>query len=92
MYEKYSFYTPYWDAFTKYGHKYCRGFETLCVFCFLCFLLLVCICQDNLSIKSRNVLLLNIGKMHLINFVAINLLERFSWAFFAKKSERVHKS
>ena len=70
------FCSPCWDASTKYGHKYFFEFAALC---FLYFLFLLSIRQDILSIKSRNVLLLNIGRGCLVNFVTINLLGGFSW-------------
>ena len=68
--------TPCWDASTKYGHNIFVGLQ---FFAFLSFLFLLSIREDILSIKSRNTLLLNIGRVSLINFVTINLLERFSW-------------
>ena len=74
----FSFCTLCWDASTKYSHKYLCGFAALC---FLSFLFLLSIREDILSIKSRNTLLLNIGRVSLINFVAINLLGGFSWLF-----------
>ena len=60
-------------------------FVGLQLFVFLCFLFLLSISQDNLSINSRNALLLNIGKVSLINFVTINLLGGFSWFFLGIK-------
>ena len=69
--KNFSFCTPFWDAFTKYGHKYFVGLQ---FFAFLCFLFLLSNRQGILSIKLRNALLLNIGRVCLINFVTINLL------------------
>ena len=43
--------------------------------------------QDNLSIKSRNTSLLNIGRVSLISFVTINLLEEFSWFLLDRKEK-----
>ena len=77
-----SFCTLCWDASTKYSHKYLCGFAALC---FLSFLFLLSIREDILSIKSRNTLLLNIGRVSLINFVTINLLGGFSWLFLSIK-------
>ena len=51
----------------------------LCLFCF--YYLFVKI----LSIKPKNALLLNIGRVSLINFVTINLLGGFSWFFLGIK-------
>ena len=62
-------------------------FVGLQLFVFLCFLFLLSICQDNLSIKSRNALLLNLGRVSLINFVKINLLGGFSWFFLGIKAK-----
>ena len=83
--KKLPFCTPCWNAFTKYGHKYFCGFAALCFFVFFFFLFLLSIRQDNLSIKSRNASLLNIGRLSLINFVTINLLGAFSWFFLGIK-------
>ena len=66
--KNFSFCTPCWNAFTKYSYKYFCEFATLCFF-------VLSIRQEILSI--RNALLLNIGKVCLINFVTINLLERY---------------
>ena len=55
------------------------------LFAFLWFLFLLSIRQDNLSIKSRNALLSNIGRVSLINFVTINLLGGFSCFFLGTK-------
>ena len=60
------------------------GFQ---LFAFLCFLFLLSIRQDNLSIKSRNALLLNTGRVSLINFFKINLLGGFSWFFLGRKGK-----
>ena len=60
-------------------------FVGLQLFVFLCFLFLLSLRQDNLSIKSRNALLLNIGRACLINFVTTNLLGGFSWFFLGIK-------
>ena len=54
-------------------------FVCLQLFVFISFLFLLSIHQDILSIKSRNALSLNIGKVSLTNFVTINLLGGFSW-------------
>ena len=58
------------------------GFQ---LFDFLSFLFLLSIRQDILSIKSGNALLLNIGRVSLLNFVKINLLGGFSWLFLGVK-------
>ena len=63
-------------------HKYFSWFVTLC---FLCFLFLLHIFRDYLWIKSRNALLLNIRRVHLVNFVTINLLGELSCFFLVKK-------
>ena len=81
--KNFSFCTPCWDAFTKYGHQYFCRFAALCCFFFVCFLFLLSNRQDMLSIKSRNALLLNIGRACLINFVTINLLGGCSWFFLS---------
>ena len=60
-------------------------FRGLQLFVFFCFLFLLSIRQDNVSIKSRNALLLNTGRVSLINFVTINLLGGFSWFFLGIK-------
>ena len=60
-------------------------FVGLKLFVFLCFLFLLSNRQDILSIKSRNALLLNIGRVCLTNFVTINLLGGCSWFFLSIK-------
>ena len=72
----FSFCTLCWDASTKYGNKCLCGFAALCFFSYLFSLT---IRQDILSLKSRIALLLNIGRVSLINFVTINLFGGFSW-------------
>ena len=52
-------------------------FVGLQFFVFLYFLFLLSLRQDILSIKLRNALLLNIGRVCLINSVMINLLGGF---------------
>ena len=52
---------------------------------FWSFLFLLYIRQDILSIKSRNGLLLNIGRVSLLNFVKTNLLGGLSWLFLGIK-------
>ena len=49
------------------------------------FLFLLSICQDIVSIKPKNALLLNIERVSLINFVTINFLGGFSWFFLGIK-------
>ena len=71
-----------WGAFTQYGHKYFCGLAALCFFLFF---VLLSIREDNLSFKWRNALLLNTGRLCLINFVTINLLGGFLWFFLGKK-------
>ena len=62
----------------------CKSFLGPQLFGLLCFLFLLNICQDNFSVDFRNVLLLNKGRVRLINFVTINLLG-FPWFFLAEK-------
>ena len=80
VYEKLSFYTPCWDAFTKYGHEFLEGSQLFASLCFFFFFIKYSsrylFCQ--FLVKSRNALLLSIGTVRLINFVTINLLGRFS--------------
>ena len=61
-------------------------FVGLQLFVFLSFLFLSSIRQNILSIKSRNALLLNVGRVSLLNFVKINLLGEFSWLFLQGRS------
>lgn len=49
VYEKLSFYTPCWDAFTKYGHEFLGGSQ---LFASLCFFFLLNIRQDIFSVNS----------------------------------------
>ena len=62
-------------------------FVGLKLFVFLSFLFLLSICQDMLYIKSRNALLLNKGRVSLLNFVKINSSGGFSWLFLIIKAK-----
>ena len=62
-------------------------FVGLQLFVFLCFLFLLSIRQDNLSIKPRNALLLNIRRVSVTNFVTTNLLGGFSSFFLGRKGK-----
>ena len=76
-------------AFTKYGHKYFFRFAAHC-FSFL-FLFLLSFRQDILSMKSRNALMLKMGRVSLINFLTINLLGESSRFLLGIKVKEIHK-
>ena len=62
-------------------------FVRLQLLAFLSYLFSLSIREDILSLKLRIALLLNLGRVSLINFVTINSLGGFSWVFLGIKKK-----